>query len=1049
MPANPSNNTAATATNLLLSEGLSQTVSGSLSSADLLDFYKFSTTGATNLKLSLSSTGPVPVEGQPVPPNLGDARLTVFQADGITPLAAGIAAGNTSSISNDGKLSESFVFNALPLGNYVIKVDLGTSNGVAATVADYTLEAIANKPVAANSVLWQQPGNASSIFWQLNGPNLAGDAITTPAGYEYVGSADFDGVSDGTGKSQDILWKKNLGNGSYELNVWFMNSDNSLRESKPVVLNASDVSAFAIPDAYKIQRVEDFDGDGKADILFRQTAANSVVLWTMDGPTINLVKSQNYTRFSPAYEIFGTGDFDNNGIRDILFRPSTGEGGLVIWLLDTNLKLIEAPAGQVPGAAQSGFVKLAPNLGGIIPQLGSDWVALGVADFNKTIGGSLTAAGADDKDDLLFVNQISGQLVSWLMNGSEIQAGGFILDGLRISGTSGLYDLVGLGDLNGDQNSDMLWRPKSKDGALVAWQMEGRDLNRAASGPVASSATPLTPFSPGPNLEIITRNGVSGDRSLVDFDGNKRADIYFRETGSGLTILWSMNGKLYEADTTKSSAVKLPNGTAQSVPVSYTPIGGLTAQLSSQAQGTSGATLSTAFNMGSLVGLGNYQDSLAGTASDFYKFKLEKTSDVSIALTAAFGSTTALTTGTYVLSLQTGLNPDGTPTLAVQPALVPGTALAAGTYFLEVKKAAGVAALTPVAYNLKLTGEPSVINLKSIALTNVTGPAGTFAGSIRLADLTAAAPAAKTTVGVNYTITNTEPKTAGSVTVKFYLSRVSTIDPANSKTIVVGTDTITQVLGNGTPTVRNTTVELPAGDNDFWTTDTNPTVQSPVYYYLAYEIDPVARTPQGVPTNQGAIQETFESLPANAATNATDNFNRGLDIDVKQLSIQNTQTPDLLGAALRLTGPATITKGGTISLAYTPQNAGRKATPTGQELNTAFYLYRSDPDTTLPQAQRDNLNVGDGSRTFKLPTADDLTDLNVVVKDLAGLSTGAEKPVNFQLPDANNSFWQGATAGTQYFIGAVYDFGNGIAESIEENNLNQGIGKDRVSVTLT
>jgi hypothetical protein len=544
-----------------------------------------------------------------------------------------------------------------------------------------------------------------------------------------------------------------------------------------------------------------------------------------------------------------------------------------------------------------------------------------------------------------------------------------------------------------------------------------------------------------PNFEIITRNSVQGDRTLVDFDGNKRADILFRETASNNLILWSMNGKVVEM--AKPQLLKAKNGVTQVVPPSFQPIGGLTAQFANLPQGTAGTALSTAFNMGTLEGLGNYQDSLSGIASDFYKFKLEKTSDVAISLTTAFGGTTALTNGTYVLSLETGLNPNGTPTLAPQT-LTPGTALAAGTYYVEVKKVAGVPALTAVPYNIKLTGEPSVINLKSIALTSVTGPAGTFAGSIRLADLTAATPAAKTTVDVAYTITNTEPKTAGAVTVKFYLSRVSTIDPANSKTIALGTDTITQVLGNGASTTKVSQVQLPPGDDNFWTTDTNPTSPNAVYYYLAYEIDPVARNPQtGVPINQGAIQETFESLPANAATNATDNFNRGLNIDVKQLSIQNTQTPDVLGAAL--TGPTTISKDGAIDLTYTIQNAGRKST--GQTTGVEFYLYRSDP--TLPQEQRDNLVKTDGARTVKLVTFDDANDINVEVPIIPGLSSAPAKTVKLKVNNgANNPFWQGAGAGTQYFIGMISDSGEGIAESIEDNNSNVGLGKDRLTVTL-
>jgi Bacterial pre-peptidase C-terminal domain len=1019
MPANPSNNSAATATNLLLSEGLSQTVSGSLGSTDLLDFYKFSTTAASNLKLSLNGL-------------TGNATLNILQADGTTALPAPAGTGNTSNISNDGKLSESFVFNNLPAGNYVIRVEMAAGT----TAADYNLEAIANKAATANSILWKQPGAENSVFWQLNGPNLSGDAITTPVGYEYVGSGDFDGLSDAGGKSQDILWRRDLGNGNYELNIWFMNSDNSLRESKPVVLNASDLSAFAVPNAFQIQRIEDFDGDGKSDILFRQTAANSVVLWKMDGATVNLAASKNYTAFDPAFEIFGTGDFDNNGIRDILFRNATSGGFVVVWLLDANLNLIVAPAGQTNGPSQSGLLKFR----GATPLLTADWSALGVTDFNKNV-----AAGAvnpsDDRDDILFLNRNSGALVSWLMNGSEIQDGGFILNGTPISGTPGNFDLVGLGDLNGDGNGDMLWRPKSKTGALVAWQMEGKDINLGLSGLVASDATPTTPFALAPNFEIITRNNVAGERSIVDFDGNKRADIYFRETGSGVTVLWSMNGKTYES--AKSGAVKLPDGTVPSVPLSFIPIGGLTTQLASIPQGTAGASVSTAYNLGTLEGLGNYQDTLAGTASDFFTFKLEKTSDVTVALSPAFGSTVASTTAQFTLLERTGVNPDGTPILTPRT-LTAGSPIAAGTYFIEVKKTAAAGATTPVNYNLRVTGEPSTINLRAVALTSVTATSATFqgtvAGAIRLADLVGVSPQTpdsdkpKATIDIAYTVTNTEPKATGAVNVRFYLSRVSTINPADTRTVVLGTDTITQVPGNGASTTKVfANVALPPGDNNFWTTDTN--------YYIGYEIDPVsAAQPQGL------IQETFET--ANPGQTDNNVFAPSTTAGVPgtlTVAIQNTQTPDLLGVGLAATGSTTIARGGTLALTYTVRNGGKKST--GDATPSArFYLYRPSTDANLTPEQQNSLDITDSTRTIALGVTDD--NALFLPTNIGGETTAAATPVSVILPGANSAFWTGAAAGTPYFIGMVVDAGETIAESDELNNSNRGLGQDRLAITV-
>jgi hypothetical protein len=82
---------------------------------------------------------------------------------------------------------------------------------------------------------------------------------------------------------------------------------------------------------YQVQAVADFDGDGKADLLWRGTTAGDLWLWAMDGlarGTDSYVATVN-----PSYAIVGFGDYDGDTRTDLLWR-GTAAGDLWVWLMN-------------------------------------------------------------------------------------------------------------------------------------------------------------------------------------------------------------------------------------------------------------------------------------------------------------------------------------------------------------------------------------------------------------------------------------------------------------------------------------------------------------------------------------------------------------------------------------------------------------------------------------------------------------------------------------------------------------------------------------------
>ena len=77
----------------------------------------------------------------------------------------------------------------------------------------------------------------------------------------------------------------------------------------------------------------DFNGDSKADILWRDPVTGSNAMWLMDGNTLS--SPSFITSASTNWQVQGTGDFNGDSKADILWRdPATGSNAM--WLMDGN-----------------------------------------------------------------------------------------------------------------------------------------------------------------------------------------------------------------------------------------------------------------------------------------------------------------------------------------------------------------------------------------------------------------------------------------------------------------------------------------------------------------------------------------------------------------------------------------------------------------------------------------------------------------------------------------------------------------------------------------
>jgi Leucine-rich repeat (LRR) protein len=183
-------------------------------------------------------------------------------------------------------------------------------------------------------ILWRYYGSGYyqgwDLIWYMNGTTITSYGFlptVRDTNWKVAGTGDLDG--DG---NLEIMWRY-YGSGDYQgWNViWHINGETITTYGFPPVV--SDLN-------WKVDGIGDFNGDGKAELLWRYYGSGDYqgwnVIWYMNGETI---ASYGFPpRVSDLnWRVDGTGDFDGDGKADMLWRyygSGYYQGWNIVWYIN-------------------------------------------------------------------------------------------------------------------------------------------------------------------------------------------------------------------------------------------------------------------------------------------------------------------------------------------------------------------------------------------------------------------------------------------------------------------------------------------------------------------------------------------------------------------------------------------------------------------------------------------------------------------------------------------------------------------------------------------
>ena len=445
-----------------------------------------------------------------------DFTATVDWGDGTT--TAGTIAGSNGAFS----VSGTHAYATAGRDTVTVKVT-DDAPGTAAATATTTVNVLDQPPVvtAGNTVGYTQ-GAAPAVLdaaLALSDPDnttLAGAHVTITSGFvsgDVLGFANQNGISGSYDPATHVLTLTGIASvalyqAALESVTFSSTSDNPTnfganptRQISWVANDGSLDSAAAIttvnltavpppspgPD-FDTVLTGDFDGNSQPDLVFHRSSDGATEILLGSGLTFSGGILSNPGVQNGNLKLVGVGDFNGDGNSDLVFL-NQGIATPVIQFLDGTTPIGGGPPSVNP--------------------FDSSFAIVGVGDFN-----------GDGKADLVWHRGSDGLSEIQFLNGTTSIGGGVINN----PGFTSDWQIVGVGDFNGDGHSDLVYHDQSL-GLTEIQFLNG--ITPIGGGPINN------PTFQTPDWQVV---GVG------DFNGDGHPDLVFHDAATGVTAIQLLNG---------------------------------------------------------------------------------------------------------------------------------------------------------------------------------------------------------------------------------------------------------------------------------------------------------------------------------------------------------------------------------------------------------------------------------------------------------------------------------------------------------------------------
>lgn len=243
--------------------------------------------------------------------------------------AASIAAALASSPANAGDFNGDGKIDLLWRGSATGTLAVWALNGTAAPggygvgsplAIDWAIQGVADfNGDRRADILMRDSSTGAAAVWVLNGATIQygyGVGSPTPLDWSIEGVGDF----DGDGKA-DIVWRQGS---TGTVAVWLLGGGAT-----------PSGGGFSVDNGWALQGVGDFNGDGKSDLLWRQLSTGTMAVWIMNGAGYQYGYGISGVVAGVDWFVAGVADFNGDGRADILFRNKAA-GTLAVWVLNSS-----------------------------------------------------------------------------------------------------------------------------------------------------------------------------------------------------------------------------------------------------------------------------------------------------------------------------------------------------------------------------------------------------------------------------------------------------------------------------------------------------------------------------------------------------------------------------------------------------------------------------------------------------------------------------------------------------------------------------------------